>query len=89
VFASVKLYEERGNLFFVASPSELVRRAPPDVSRVHPLCLKEVIAAYETVREPDPAHGRVLTDDYNPVEFYDSANREALRRKLAETMKSL
>ena len=31
----------------------------------------------------DPAHGQVLTDDFNPVEFRDAANREELRRRLA------
>jgi hypothetical protein len=30
-----------------------------------------------------PDHGRVLTDDFNPVEFYDARNREEIRRKLA------
>jgi len=28
-------------------------------------------------------NGRVLIDDFNPVEFYDAANRERYRRKLA------
>jgi hypothetical protein len=36
-----------------------------------------------TVAEPEAAHGIVLTDDYNPVEFRDAANREELRRRLA------
>jgi hypothetical protein len=31
-------------------------------------------------------HGQILTDDYNPVEFYDAANRESLRRYLAMAM---
>ena len=31
----------------------------------------------------NPQHGIVLTDDYNPVEFYDAANREDIRRGLA------
>ena len=29
------------------------------------------------------AYGRVLTDDYNPAEFYDARNREDVRRRLA------
>ena len=28
-------------------------------------------------------HGRVLTDDYNPAEFYAARNREDIRRRLA------
>jgi hypothetical protein len=39
--------------------------------------------AFATLREPNLDHGLVLTDDYNPVEFYDAANRESLRRNLA------
>ena len=34
-----------------------------------------------------PEHGRVLTDDFNPVEFYDVRNRERIRRDLAVSMK--
>jgi len=36
------------------------------------------------LREPHPDHGRVLTDDYNPVEFHDAANREATRKSLVD-----
>ena len=39
--------------------------------------------------ETDPAHGIVLTDDYNPVEYYDAANREHFRRTTAIAMRSL
>ena len=42
--------------------------------------------AFESLREPNPRHGQILTDDYNPVEFYDAANRENLRRYLAMAM---
>jgi hypothetical protein len=31
----------------------------------------------------------VLTDDRNPVEFYDAANREAIRKGLATAMLSM
>ena len=37
--------------------------------------------------EPNPQSGIVLTDDYNPVEFYDAANREHMRRMLADSMR--
>jgi len=30
----------------------------------------------------------VLTDDYNPVEFYDAANREVIRRNLAQSQRT-
>jgi hypothetical protein len=31
----------------------------------------------------------ILTDDYNPVEFYDAPNRESIRRNLAFQMHGL
>jgi hypothetical protein len=31
----------------------------------------------------------VLTDDFNPVEFYDARNREKLRRQLALSVREL
>ena len=39
---------------------------------------RTVEAIYATRVATDPNHGRVLTDDFNPVEFYDAANREQL-----------
>jgi hypothetical protein len=38
---------------------------------------------------PDPNAGIVLTDDFNPVEFYDAANREQHRRALALSIRDL
>jgi hypothetical protein len=45
--------------------------------------LREVQGSYAGVTNTLATHGRVLTDDYNPVEFYDARNREELRRRLA------
>jgi spermidine synthase len=89
VFPSVKAHGARGaNTLFVAS-----RRTPldvlsqPDFSGVHPDAIAEVRLAFTTIWEPDPAAGMVLTDDYNPVDVRDAANREAHRRRLAMGMK--
>lgn len=45
--------------------------------------------AFEKVVTTDPAHGRVLTDNYNPVEFFDAKNREQVRRNLTQMVKQL
>jgi len=45
--------------------------------------------AFASLRETLPESGRVLTDDFNPVEFYDAPNRERTRRSLAAAMKNL
>jgi spermidine synthase len=90
VFAGVRVHAARGgNTLFVASPrAGLALLHAPDFSRVHADAVAEVREAFDRGWEPDPASGIVLTDDYNPVEFYDAANRERLRRTLALSMKT-
>ena len=39
-------------------------------------------------REFDPQQGRILRDDFNPVEFYDARNREDNRRNLVDLLGS-
>jgi len=92
VFASVRIHCEgdQGNTFFVASDQpNLAVLHPPDFSHVHPHCASAVREAFAGVREPLPGHGRVLTDAHNPVDFYDAANRETIRRHLAMGVQSL
>jgi spermidine synthase len=98
VFTSVRIHTATGgNTFYVASdraPLEFVRSA--ELSRVHSSVVGLVQSAYAGVIEPgreyrgfklDLSHGRVLTDDFNPVDFYDARNREEIRRNLAMSMK--
>ena len=91
VFPSVLIHSGRyGNTLYVASQKpglKFVRQ--PDLSRVHALPLEQVREAYTRLREPHPDHGRVLTDDYNPVEFYDAINREETRKYLARHIKEM
>ncbi len=91
VFPSVLIHSGRyGNTLYVASlKPELKFVRQPDFSRVHPLPLEQVREAYTRLREPHPDHGRVLTDDYNPVEFYDAVNREETRKNLATHVKAM
>jgi spermidine synthase len=85
VFPGVRMHSRgEGAIFFVATDRPDPRFVhPPDFSHVHPESLAEVQADFANTVEPAPDHGRVLTDDYNPVEFYDARNRETLRRTLA------
>jgi len=94
VFKSVRIHatnpEETSNVFFVASDKpELHIVAQPDLAQVHPDRRDLVKAAFDSLTEANPRNGIVLTDDYNPVEFYDAANREVIRRGLAMSMRSL
>ena len=91
VFPTVRLHSNgTGNSLFVASlrPDAQILRQP-DFSGVHPWCRREVEGAFANLHTPDLAHGRVLTDDFNPVEFYDAANRERFRRQMTASLKNL
>lgn len=91
VFSSVRIHASgNGNVFFVVSPRanlDVVRQ--PDFEHVHISCRHDAVSAFNGLVHADPAHGIVLTDDYNPVEFYDAATREEHRRRLAMHMRSL
>ncbi|HXT40990.1 MAG TPA: fused MFS/spermidine synthase, partial [Candidatus Angelobacter sp.] len=94
VFKSVRIHaanpDDSGNVFFVASDEPALNPfATPDFEKMHPHCRDLARAAFYDRTEANPQHGIVLTDDYNPVEFYDAANREAIRRGLAMGMRSL
>ena len=89
-FGHVELHAaDNGNAFFVASATPLRAFRTIDPQTIHPMVRDDVMAVLARTREPDPLHGRVLTDDFNPVEFHDAANRERLRRNLAKSMQEL
>lgn len=90
VFASVRLHASEiagtGNVFLVASDREpLAPVQPMDLSGVPAFLQGKARAAFAGSPALRPEAGRVLTDDYNPVEFYDAHNRESLRRTLASS----
>ncbi|MCW5556822.1 MAG: fused MFS/spermidine synthase [Verrucomicrobiae bacterium] len=89
-FPHVELHaSEKGNAFFAASASPLRVARRLDPRTVHPIVRDEVMRVLSSTQETDPTHGRVLTDDFNPVEFYDAANRERFRRTLAQSMREI
>lgn len=85
VFPSVRTHASHtANTLFVASPRPgLAFLREPDFSDVHPAALADVREAFERSWVPDLSAGRVLTDDYNPLEYFDAAKRERYRRTLA------
>ena len=98
VFPSVRIHTATGgNTFYVASdrvPLEVV--LTPDISNVHWSMTNSAKMAYAGVIVPGRGYngltlhlenGRVLTDDFNPVDFHDARNREEIRRNLAMKMK--
>ena len=91
VFRSVKIHASVGsNVLFVASDQpRLVMRNRLNLDEVHPVCRDEVARALACTPVPNPRSGIVLTDDYNPVEYYDAANREAYWRRMAKFAQGL
>jgi spermidine synthase len=91
VFRGVRLHSNGdGAIFFAASDRpdmEFVH--PPDLAGVHPAVVENLKSTYRDQVDTQPSHGRVLTDDYNPAEFYDARNREELRRNLAMSSKEM
>jgi SAM-dependent methyltransferase len=85
VFRSVIIHDgQNGNVFYVASdlPALQTVREPNFDAAPRDIRL-QAQAAFRNHARVDANHGRVLTDDYNPVDFYDARNRESLRRQLA------
>ena len=87
VFGSVVIHDgDTGNVFFVASPEHLGSPRIPSLEHVHASRLQEVKETFSRVVKNPPKAGIILTDDFNPVDFHDAANRESLRRRLALNM---
>jgi len=89
VFKSVRIHASgNGNIFFVAGDmEEFVRHREFDFSVAHSSMNHPINEALKGIKETNPESGIVLTDDFNPVEFHDSNNREELRRDLALSMR--
>lgn len=84
VFKSIRVHATgSGNVFYVASDQPALTLTPPAHQDTHPDIASEVDSCLENLVTPSPTAGIILTDDYNPVEFYDAANRERHRKVLA------
>ncbi len=89
VFASVRIHASgNGNVFLVASDrADLAPRAAPDPDRLPDHLRYPARAAFAGSPPLSENAGIVLTDDYNPVDVHDAANREEIRRQLAQSMR--
>jgi len=85
VFPGVRMHTSgNGAIFFAATdrPDPQFVHAP-DFTGIHEDALSETKGAFAGLVESSSDRGRILTDNFNPVEFFDAANREATRRRLA------
>lgn len=87
VFPTVRMHTGSGAAVFFAAVNGkaegFVRE--PDLTNIHVEAVEEVRSAFNTLVDTDPESGLLLTDDYNPAEFYDARHREDVRRNLAMT----
>jgi spermidine synthase len=91
VFKDVRIHASgNGNVFFAASqrPLELKPRPTPKFPSSQNL-ESDFSTAMQPAPRPNAASGIILTDDYNPVDFYDAANRERHRRTMALSIRNL
>ena len=88
VFANVVIHASgNGNVFYVAGDqSPLKMHRQPNIYQAHSTVRFGMRSAIAGIVNPTTPSGIVLTDDYNPVEFRDAANREEFRRGLVPYM---
>lgn len=90
VFPGVRMHSDGSQNYFVATDRAEPRPLrPPDLELVHPGLRSQVLAVFANVASAAPDHGLVLTDDFNPIEFYDAQNREATRRNQVERVRKM
>ncbi|MEK9948504.1 MAG: fused MFS/spermidine synthase [Verrucomicrobiales bacterium] len=89
VFGSLVIHDgTRGNVFFVASPKKVLPvLREMDLSKVHPKIKPFVETAWKNTASARAENGVLITDDYNPVEYYDSKMRESIRKNFAMRMR--
>jgi spermidine synthase len=81
VFPGVRMHSDDSQNYFVATDRpEPVFVRPPELERIHPYLRPNARSVFARIVSTAPDHGRVLTDDFNPIEFFDAQNRESTRR---------
>lgn len=91
VFKNVRIHASgNGNVFFAASQNELTptEHAAPKFPNGTNLD-SEYNLAIVLAPAPNSASGIILTDNYNPVDYYDAVNREQHRRNMAVAIHDL
>ncbi len=90
VFTSVRAHTAgKGNLFFAASANPNLQLRAISTADAHPEVASEVSMCMGSDVKIDTSDGIILTDDFNPVDFYDAHNRELHRRRLAFSISEL
>jgi spermidine synthase len=90
-FATVRMHSTgRSAVFFAATTSPVTDFvSKPDLENIHPEAQEDVVRAFRTLVDSLPESGLVLTDDYNPADYYDARHREEVRRNLAMSVRRM
>jgi predicted membrane-bound spermidine synthase len=90
VFPGVRIHSDGDQNYFVATdrPEPRFVRSP-DVKDFHPMIKLRAEQVFVQTVGTSPEDGRVLTDDFNPAEFYDAQNREQTRRNLVRRARGM
>ena len=90
VFPGVRMHSDDSQNYFVATDrTDPVFLRGPDLDRIHPSLRTRAKAVFARVLSTPADVGLVLTDDYNPAEFYDAQNREFTRRAQVARMRQM
>jgi SAM-dependent methyltransferase len=90
VFPGVRMHSDDSQNYFVATDRpepEFVRA--PELERIYPTLRSDARLVFARIVRTAPDSGLVLTDDFNPAEFYDAQNREATRRNQMERVRRM
>jgi spermidine synthase len=90
VFPGVRMHSDDSQNYFVATDRpdpEFVRA--PELERIYPTLRSDARLVFAQIVRTAPDSGLVLTDDFNPAEFYDAQNREATRRNQMERVRRM
>lgn len=89
-FPGVRIHSDGDQNYFVATDRlepEFVRQ--PNVEGFHPAVRHGAESVFTRIIGTAPEDGRVLTDDFNPAEFYDAQNREETRRNQMDRVRRM
>ena len=91
VFKSVVChFNGKSNFFYVASDQEnLQPNSTPNWAAIHYKCRAQTQETFFSRPTIPDDKGIILTDDYNPVDYYDAKNRQTQRRLLALSIRDL
>ncbi len=90
IFREVLVHDTRaGSAFFVASDAPLVPKSEVALDRV-PQAIRWIVQkTLARARNAELPHGLIITDDFNPLDFHEGRNRQAIRRRILERLQTL